>query len=693
VAALNKKVKEVEVESKQRAKMQVAKDTAQDEILEMELKQLSRHIAARLSRTELLDMAATQNQKLKSLETAILGVIDERAESLHHKLHGGLEKVIKQLYTIQQAGEKGRNIVEDRVKQCVTDQVGLEKELQKERREKEELQSQCKRLAERLLQVESRQVENTLRQDTGLKSLEKQCNQCLIAESSNRQHDMMGMATALRDDLAENMEAVRKERAALKMELVAHCEAKVAHCRQDAVSAVASCTAFHSQSLVALESNLRRDVTTQLDNTHKDLSARFQALADARQAAEAQALDLFTRQAARTDEVQAELATTLHHTMEALVEQLESKTAALQHELRDQHMNLSQRLSVAVQRLALCEVKSGERHDLLKSALTEMALKLVKEDAVVALGPTPSIPDLLAELGVQRAETAQILVRLEEETAALLSSCAQVQGSVQALATRDSHWAVLDARLHEHYQNLVNHCLVVIVRPSSSSSSASGAEQFLQLQGRALLLKKETQDVIATHSYRIAKTIALKADYDVIRNSVERKDPFTDEECDASILQSRETYLRRFLDAVGTGVDKAIAVEGTGVGVRESLAQFHLKLEQAIRLALSKFSRIHVGCSLFGKISLETQPACLSCDRPFVEEAGACSLCVSIRDYRGEALRECVCRGSCARFSVYAGGPCSGVYLLCLCAFICVSLIVCHHHSHTVQGKHSAARR
>eukprot|EP00624_Nannochloropsis_granulata_P003956 evm.model.NODE_2982_length_36456_cov_21.122120.10 len=612
------------MESKQRAKMQVAKDTAQDEILEMEMKQLSCQIAARLSRTELLDMAATQNQKLKSLETAILGVIDERAESLRHKMYGELEKVIKQLYTIQQAGEKGRNIVEDRVKQCVMDHARLKKELQKERREKEELQSQCKRLAEQLLQVESRQAETVMRQDAGLKSLEKQCNQCLIAESSYRQQDLVGMATALRDDLAENMEAVRQERAAFRTELVAHCETAVVHCQQETVNAVTSCTALHSQSLVELESNLRRDVTNQLDNTHKDLSARFQALANTQQATEAQALALCTRQAARTDEIHAELSATLNHTMEALVEKLESKTAALQHELRDQHMNLLQRLSVAVQRLALCEVKSVERHDLLKNALVEMALKLVKEHTAVALGPTPSIPDVLAELGVQRVETAHVLVRLEEETAALLSSCTQLQGSIQALATRDNHWVVLDARLHEHYQNLVNHCLVVIVRPLSSSSSppSSGPEQLLNLQGRALLLKKETQDVIATHSYRIAKTIALKADYDVIRNSMERKDPLTDEECDASILQSRETYLTRFLDAVRTGADKAIAVEGTGIGVRESLAQFNLKLEQAIRLALSKFSRIHVGRSLFGKISPETQVTCLSCDRSFVEEAG-----------------------------------------------------------------------
>jgi len=600
------------MESKQHAKMQVAKDTAQYEFLEMELKKLSRQVAVRLSHTELLDMAAMQNQKLKSLETAILGVIDERAESLHHKLYGELEIVVKQLYAIQQTGEKCRKFVEDRVKQFVMDHTGLENELQKERREKEELKCQYKRLAERLLQVESRQVETAMRQDAGLKDFEKQCNQCLIAESSNRQQDLMGMATALRDDLAENMEAVRQERAALRMELVAHCE-----------TAVTSCTALHSQSLVKIESNLRHDVTNQLDSTHKDLSARFQALTDAQQAAEAHALALFTRQVARTDEIQAELAANLNHNMEALVEKLESKTAALQHELRDQHMHLSQRLSVAVQRLALCEVKSGERYDFLKNALTEMALKLVKEDDVVALGPNPSIPDLLAELGIQRAETAHILERLEEETVALLSSCTQLQGSVQALATRDNQWAVLDARLHEHYQNLVNHCVVVMVRPFSLSSSqpSSGPEQLLKLEGRALLLKNETQDVIATHSYRIAKTIALKADYDVICNSMERKDSLTDEECDASISQSRETYLTRFLDAVRTGVDKAI-VKDTGIGMRESLAQFHLKLEQAIRLALSKFSRIHVVRSLFGKIISPTQVTCLSCDRSLVEEKG-----------------------------------------------------------------------
>jgi hypothetical protein len=42
------------------------------------------------------------------VETSVLGLMDERAQRLQHKLHDELEKVLQQLYAIQQArGERG----------------------------------------------------------------------------------------------------------------------------------------------------------------------------------------------------------------------------------------------------------------------------------------------------------------------------------------------------------------------------------------------------------------------------------------------------------------------------------------------------------------------------------------------------------------------------------------------------------
>ncbi|EWM24285.1 hypothetical protein Naga_100020g29 [Nannochloropsis gaditana] len=298
---------------------------------------------------------------------------------------------------------------------------------------------------------------------------------------------------------------------------------------------------------------------------------------------------------------------------------LESKTAATQREFRDQHMQLSQRLSVAIQRLALYEVKSGERYDLLKNTLLELALKLVRKKVVAGLGPDPSIPDLLTQLDVQRTESTDQLLRLEQDIEGLSGSYEQLHGSVQALVTRSNHWAALDVRLQEYHESLVKHCRHIFAR---SSLSSYGPDQVLQLQGRGLLLKKETVDLIASHSYRIAKTIALKADYDIIRHNVESKDTLTDNQCDAKILQSRETYLMRFLGGVKRAVEVGLDGEGRASGITEIITQFHSKLEQAIRLALSKFSRIHTGRSLFGKISLEAEAACLACNRQFPEEPG-----------------------------------------------------------------------
>lgn len=630
VAGLGKRVKDMESDVKQRTKLQAAKDTAQDEMWEMELKQLGRQIEAKLSRAEVLDMTAAQNQKLKSLETAFLGVIDEKAESLHQKLYGELEKVLQQLYTIQQASEKGRSIVDDRVKQCAADQAALQRELQLQRRNKEELQGQCKRLAERLVQVEANHMEQAVRHEEQLKSLEKRCNHYLVAEVANRQKDLKAMAKALRDDLLAHVDAAQHARGGLKAELVAHLEDKMDQGRRDLDQAVSEWNATHKQGLAALESAFRRDLAAQLEATQSDVGARCKALADAQGATESKVFAMCKHNTERTAMFYEELVASLCHGKQVLLEQLETKTGALQHELQDHHMQLSQRLSVAVQRLALCEVKAGERHERLKSALTEVALKLVPPEAAAALGKHPSMEDLLVQLNLHRDATARSLLRLENQTSGLVETQRQMQGTVQSLATRDNHWTVLEARLQEHSEALVHHCLATTVSSSSSSSSASSSSP--SSSPVTLTMKKEAKDMIATHSYRVAKTIALKADYEVIRRSVERKEPMTDEECDASLLQLRETYLKRFLDTVAVGVNKALQQhqhhQSTFEDMRvvavalEGPLQFQAKLEQAIRLALSKFSRIHVGRTLFGKINLETQPACLACNRQFVDHPG-----------------------------------------------------------------------
>lgn len=57
-------------------------------------------------------------------------------------------------------------------------------------------------------------------------------------------------------------------------------------------------------------------------------------------------------------------------------------------------------------------------------------------------------------------------------------------------------------------------------------------------------------------------------------------------------------------------------------GLVEARLHFYEKIEQAVKLALSKFSRVHVGRTLFGKVHLEGQAACVACDRPFNDDPG-----------------------------------------------------------------------
>lgn len=46
------------------------------------------------------------------------------------------------------------------------------------------------------------------------------------------------------------------------------------------------------------------------------------------------------------------------------------------------------------------------------------------------------------------------------------------------------------------------------------------------------------------------------------------------------------------------------------------------QVERAVKLAMSKFARINVVYTLFGKTRLDNTPVCVACDRPFSNDAG-----------------------------------------------------------------------
>jgi hypothetical protein len=71
------------------------------------------------------------------------------------------------------------------------------------------------------------------------------------------------------------------------------------------------------------------------------------------------------------------------------------------------------------------------------------------------------------------------------------------------------------------------------------------------------------------------------------------------------------------------------------VPLLEARARFCEKTEKAIRLALSKFAKISVAYTLFGKMRLDSVPACVACDRPFGEQSGRQSLLVNTFDRKG----------------------------------------------------------
>ena len=65
------------------------------------------------------------------------------------------------------------------------------------------------------------------------------------------------------------------------------------------------------------------------------------------------------------------------------------------------------------------------------------------------------------------------------------------------------------------WTGLVDQCVTVQFELPDSAASSSAAAAIRMVSAQRIILRRETRDFIATNSYRIAKTIAAKADYEV----------------------------------------------------------------------------------------------------------------------------------------------------------------------------------
>eukprot|EP00904_Undaria_pinnatifida_P002133 jgi/Undpi1/11920/HiC_scaffold_4.g01619.m1 len=207
----------------------------------------------------------------------------------------------------------------------------------------------------------------------------------------------------------------------------------------------------------------------------------------------------------------------------------------------------------------------------------------------------------------QGDEMAQKVVTLQRSGVGIVTVLRRMEAGVQALSTKDLFWKAVDAKLGAHKRAVGDVCLQV--------------EEATVSRRSRITLPKEAQACLAGDMQRVAKLMAVKADYEVMRElaKLEAADQ-AGQDWDERLEYLRHTMMVRFIRDCGEALDKRAPEVRTNFKGEEIREKFLLKLGDALKVALSKYAPTTPGATLFGKIKLKTK-ACLACDRPFTPSA------------------------------------------------------------------------
>ncbi|CAN0099235.1 unnamed protein product [Scytosiphon promiscuus] len=134
------------------------------------------------------------------------------------------------------------------------------------------------------------------------------------------------------------------------------------------------------------------------------------------------------------------------------------------------------------------------------------------------------------------------------------------------------------------------------------------------------ILTTELQQYVAGHSQRVANLICKKADFEIIQKltlstNIEKEG----QDWDRRVQTMRKSFLAQFMADARRHLDKKYPTHGPFS--TRNRDRFFAKVEQGLKVAMSKYRSVDVGNTLFGKVKLD--PCCIACDRPFGAAAQA----------------------------------------------------------------------
>ncbi|CAN0150297.1 unnamed protein product, partial [Ectocarpus sp. 4 AP-2014] len=308
-------------------------------------------------------------------------------------------------------------------------------------------------------------------------------------------------------------------------------------------------------------------------------------------------------------------ATALHSQLEVMKQKNATDVPALDQKISKEITAVRQsarELSGEVDKLLTLVQKNHTEFD--SHVKSSRAFIKMAADQQASLGKASK--NLVKDIDNFKAENGDRMTSLERSNVSVVTTMRRLQRSLDALATKEGRWDRMEVQTKRHVQVLGGHL-------ADLEGAATCAEPFS--------LGPAMQKHLSAVSQMVAKIVATRADYEVTRQAVNRKNPGEDSDWDRKVEELRIRFMNKFVSDVVQVASKLRPLPDRPVEeVRETFAT---KLELSMKLAISKYKPIQAGATILGKVHL--LPACMACDRPFMENPGPGDPRSVVQDHRG----------------------------------------------------------
>ena len=651
---LSRRIDANEKEEMEAKEQQETRDNAQDQVIQMELAQLSREITQRVSQDDAHVLKTEMGSRVEVAITGAQKVFEAAVAQVRLELQSEMSDLMSGLKMITQSNSKGNQLLEkraatmeNRLRELATQMddvaTSLRAQIHNVDRAGKSAASAIRAtvsdhavmidddLCPRLAVIEARLDENlgdpattdpnkpTVKDE--LEAMRGRWNDHDQAQILVQQH-LQDLETAeaelrKRTDQRFDQEKSLREHQIASLETNVASLATEARQRMDDLGTELKTQAQHALETATTERDARieRDaelsgMVDELEKRHDEFVATSSSWSDLQTENHDKAMKDLQRMTQWLQALEATVAANRDETNDvakSIKTSVADKFASVHCELRNTSERLRATTAIAehtASHLASQEQKLQAQYDDFRGRLLTDA-EALNDDTVAARDETTRTVTLVERrVAEQSSDYAEAMARLQRSFVAQTATLRRVDTLCSAVACQGEISCGFDVKIDEEARLLARHCAET---EAVAQAHPSGGH-------RIFSLPYHERNTLAASIQRIAERIALRADVECLRKVLTHDgDPATEDHWDDVVDEFRDSALPKFIQTIQTFVGK---LHPTSDGVAlDARRRFLLKLELAIKIAMSKHHRIQPNFTLFGKLRLG--PTCVACDRPF----------------------------------------------------------------------------